>query len=307
MDGFFNICKTGGMTSHDVVARIRRLLGRNHRVGHAGTLDPAAVGVLPVAVGRATRLIEYLADTRKGYRALVVLGATTSTDDGEGEVLARQPAPMLDAETLETLLQRFRGPIEQVPPMYSALHQGGKRLYELARAGTTVERAPRAVTIYRLDGLERNTAALSLFPWFSGSVVEGTALLALDIECSKGTYIRALARDIGAALGCGAYLGALERSFVGPFHLADAVTLAELEAQAGRLPELLQDMVLAVQDWPALHLDAEQARRLRNGQSLYLPHQGGERARAHAADGRLLGLLQRHGTDWRPLKVLAVD
>jgi tRNA pseudouridine55 synthase len=307
MDGFLNIAKPAGMTSHDVVARLRRLLGRKRKVGHAGTLDPAAVGVLPLAIGRATRLIEYLADARKGYRALVVLGATTSTDDAEGEVLSRQPVPAIDTGELEQVLASFRGPIQQVPPMYSALHQGGKRLYELARAGETVERAPRPVTIYRLELPARGTEARSQFAWARIAAVSETALLALDIECSKGTYIRALARDIGVALGCGAHLGALQRSFVGPFHLETASELAELEQSPECLPEQLQAMTLAVQDWPQVQLDEAQARQMRNGQSLHLPQHSSERLRAHNAEGQLLGLLQRQNEDWRPLKVLLPD
>jgi tRNA pseudouridine55 synthase len=304
MDGFFNIDKPAGLTSHDVVARLRRLLGRKCKVGHAGTLDPAAVGVLPVAVGRATRLIEYLAEARKGYRALVVLGSQTSTDDAEGEVLAQQAVPALADQSLEGLLAGFRGPITQVPPMYSALHQGGKRLYELARAGEIVERPPRPVTIYRLELLAHGNEALAYFDWIRLGSLPETALLALDIECSKGTYIRALARDIGAELGCGAHLAALQRSFVGPFHLAAASNLAELEQAPEHLPAQLQAMTLAVQDWPTVQLDAAQTRHMRNGQSLQLPQQDGDRLRAHDEQGRLLGLLQRQGNDWQPLKVL---
>lgn len=307
MDGFLNIDKPAGLTSHDVVARLRRLLGRKHKVGHAGTLDPAAVGVLPVAVGRATRLIEYLAEARKGYRALVVLGTETSTDDAEGEVLAQQAVPALDEQELEGILAGFRGQIAQVPPMYSALHQGGKRLYELARAGEIVERPPRPVTIYRLELLARGNEALAHFDWARRDPLPEQALLALDVECSKGTYIRALARDIGATLGCGAHLGALQRSFVGPFHLATASTLAELEQNPEQLSTQLQPMTLAVQDWPAVQLDADQARQLRNGQFLQLPEQDGERLRAHDGQGRLLGLLHRQGQNWQPLKVLMAD
>ncbi len=307
MDGFLNIDKPAGLTSHDVVARLRRLLGRKRKVGHAGTLDPAAVGVLPVAIGRATRLIEYLAEARKGYRALIVLGATTSTDDAEGEVLAQQPVPALADQALEELLAGFRGPIAQVPPMYSALHHDGKRLYELARAGEIVERPPRPVTIYRLELLARGSAALTWFDWTRLDPLPQTDLLALDIECSKGTYIRALARDIGTALGCGAHLGALQRSFVGPFHLNSASKLAELEQTPERLPEQLQAMTLAVADWPAVQLDTAQARRMRSGQSLHLPQQSGEHLRAHDEQGRLLGLLQRQGNDWQPLKVFMAD
>src|SRR6185295_2679472 len=194
MHGFLNIDKPAGMTSHDVVARIRRFT-RQRRVGHAGTLDPAATGVLVVAIGAATRLIEYVQDaTTKRYHAVVRLGVTTATDDAEGEVLASTPVPDLGAPAIERVLDGFRGPIMQVPPMYAALHHEGRRLHELARAGIVVERPARPVTIEQLD----------LLDWTP-------PLLTLDILCGKGTYIRALARDLGAALGCGAHLQALRR------------------------------------------------------------------------------------------------
>src|SRR6185436_17123998 len=200
MHGFLNIDKPPGMTSHDVVARVRRL-ARQKRVGHAGTLDPAATGVLVVALGLATRLVEYIQEaTTKRYRAVIRLGATTTTDDAEGEVLATAPVPALDPLAIETLLDQFRGQIAQVPPMYAALHHEGRRLHELARAGIVVERAARAVTIEQLDVLD----------W-------SPPVLVVDVMCSKGTYIRSLARDLGQVLGCGGHLKALKRTAVGTF------------------------------------------------------------------------------------------
>lgn len=185
--GFVIIDKPAGITSHDVVAQLRRV-ARQKRVGHAGTLDPAATGVLVTALGNATRLIEYVQDaTSKRYLAEVRLGITTSTDDAEGETLASSAVPTLGEAALEQALGAFRGPIEQVPPMYSALHHEGRRLHELAREGITVERAARPVTIERLELLAHTHDTLTL-----------------DVLCSKGTYIRSLARDLGAALGCGA-------------------------------------------------------------------------------------------------------
>jgi tRNA pseudouridine55 synthase len=290
--GFLNINKPVGLTSHDVVARVRRLVGRGAKVGHAGTLDPAATGVLPVAVGAATRLIEHLADARKGYVGRVRLGVTTATDDAEGEPLETRPVPPLDDALIEAALAPLRGEVMQVPPMYSALHHEGKRLYDLARAGQTVELAPRPVQIHRLD-------------W----VRDGADLL-LTVECGKGTYIRALARDLGAALGCGAHLAALERTFVGPFHLADAITLDTLLADPALLPTALLPPATAVADWPVARLDEAAARRVANGMPVSLPDLAGsdeadtQRVRAHAPDGSLLALLKRDGEHWQPVKVL---
>jgi len=293
MNGFLNLNKPFGITSHDAVARVRRLVGRGIKVGHGGTLDPAATGVLPLALGQATRLVEYLAAARKGYRATVRLGITTSTDDAEGAVVAELPVPALDRSTLEQALDAFRGTIQQVPPMYSAIHHGGKRLYDLARAGETVERTPREVTIYRLDLLSAPSAP------------DDTSSIILDIECSKGTYIRSLARDLGEALGCGGHLAALERTFVGSFSRADALDLAALEADPSRLAALLLPLEVAVADWPTLTLDAAQAVLVRNGRALLLPDQPGELLRVHAPDGSLLALLARSEDGWRPLKVFA--
>ncbi len=211
MHGFLNIDKPAGMTSHDVVAHIRRA-ARQKRVGHSGTLDPAATGVLVVALGNATRLIEYVQDaTSKRYLATVQLGATTTTDDAEGELLATAAVPPLDRAAIEQALEPLRGEIMQVPPMYSALHHQGRRLHELARDGIVVERAARPVTIERLELIE----------W-------STPLLTLDIMCSKGTYIRSLARDLGESLGCGAHLQALRRTAVGTFLIEDALPLDQL-------------------------------------------------------------------------------
>ena len=288
MHGFLNINKPAGLTSHDVVARVRRLVGRGVKVGHAGTLDPAATGVLPVALGQATRLIEYLAEAPKGYSGLVRLGVVTSTDDAEGEILATRPVPDLADSQIEAAVAPLRGSIMQVPPMYSALHHEGRRLYDLARAGQTVALEPRPVMVARLD-----------WAW------SGTDLR-LEVECGKGTYIRALARDIGTALGCGAHLAALARTAVGPFRLADATALDTLLADPGLLPKVLLPPETAVAGWPVALLDEEQARRIANGLPLSLVGLSGERARAHGPDGALLALLWREGELWRPEKVFAI-
>lgn len=286
MHGFLNIDKPAGLTSHDVVARVRRL-ARQKRVGHAGTLDPAATGVLVVALGAATRLIEYVQEaTAKRYHAVVCLGVTTTTDDAEGQPLATAPVPPLDPPAIEAALARLRGPIMQVPPMYAALHHEGRRLHELARAGLTVDRPARAVTIERLD----------LVGW-------APPLLTLDVLCGKGTYIRALARDLGELIGCGAHLQALRRTAVGGFVAEEAVPLDVLERDPLALPSQLLPPERAVDDWPALRLDPEAERRVRSGLPLTLPGASGDRARAHGADGTLCALLVRAGAQWKPAKV----
>lgn len=287
MHGFLNIDKPAGPTSHDIVARLRRL-SKQRRVGHAGTLDPAATGVLVVALGTATRLIEYVQDqTLKRYTAHVRLGITTATDDAAGEITGEFSLPELDTTTIEQALTPFRGDILQTPPMYAALHHEGRRLYELARAGIAVDLPPRPVTIERLD------------------LVEYTApLLTLDILCGKGTYIRALARDLGAALGCGAHLAALRRTAVGAFQIANATPLAELEQHdAAFLTGRLLPPETAVADWHVLHLDREQARRIRDGLPIAAEADCPAQARGHGPDGALLALLRRDEQLWRPLKV----
>lgn len=286
MNGFLNIDKPAGLTSHDVVTRVRRIAGKGVKVGHAGTLDPAATGVLPVALGHATRLIEYLADGRKGYVGHVRLGVTTTTDDAEGEVTATNPVPALSDAEIEAAIAPLRGEILQVPPIYSALHHQGRRLYELAREGQSVELAPRPVTVYSLA-----------WSW------DGPDTLRVEVLCGKGTYIRSIGRDIGTALGCGAHLAALRRTSVGPCGIDSAFALDALLAAPARLPALLLPPETAVADWPVAQLDADSARLVRNGMPLRLPALPGERARAHGPDGALLALLRRDGELWRPEKV----
>ncbi|MFQ3681579.1 tRNA pseudouridine(55) synthase TruB [Roseiflexus sp.] len=291
MHGFLNIDKPSGITSHDVVARIRRLSGQR-RVGHAGTLDPAATGVLVVALGGATRLIEYVQrQTLKRYLATVHLGVTTTTDDADGEIVAQRPTPPLDAATIEQALAPLRGTIWQTPPMYAALHHQGRRLYELARAGVMVDMPPRQVEVERLE-LVRYDPPLAI----------------LDVVCGSGTYIRALARDLGVALGCGAHLAALRRTAVGAFRIEDAVPLRALEEETqpdvrAVLRRRLMPPEVAVADWHVLHLDEERARRIRRGLPIPAPPDAAAQARAHAPDGALLALLRYDGSHWRPIKV----
>jgi len=292
--GALVIDKPLGLTSFDVVARVRRFYGEK-RVGHAGTLDPLATGVLPLCLGPATRLIEFLADAGKEYEAEIRLGATSATYDGEGPVQVRiaNPADLPDRGAVAAALEPFRGPLQQLPPMHSAVQQGGKRLYELARQGMEVERAPRAVVIYRLDLLAYEAP-----------------LLRLRVECSKGTYVRSLAHDLGAALGCGAYLAGLRRTRHGPFRLADAVTLDALAdaAAAGRLGDLLLPADTLVADWPRIDVDEAGALRVAQGRPLAQPPPAPDeprRLRVYGPPGRLLALAywDTEQALWHPAKV----
>ncbi len=265
--GILNINKPVGWTSHDVVARVRRLAGER-RVGHSGTLDPLASGVLPVLLGRATRLADLIQVQHKTYVATLALGTATTTDDAEGEVVATAPVPPFDAAVLD----RFRGSVSQTPPAYSALKVDGKRAYALARAGAAVALPPRAVTIYDLR-------LLSLEP------------LQLEVTCSKGTYIRSLARDIAEALGTVGHLGGLVRTRVGPFALQDAVTLENLDVTASLLPP-----DAALPDAPAVHLASADVARVLNGNAVPLsePLQA-EPVRVYDAEGHLVCLARAEG------------
>ena len=247
MDGILVINKPSGMTSHDVVARVRRMANQK-RVGHAGTLDPMATGVLLVCLGRATRVAEYLSGSDKTYRAVIRLGVETDTYDAEGQVTATRPVNVGEAELRNVLIQ-FAGEIDQVPPMYSALKRDGKPLYKLARQGIEVEREPRRVTIYGINLRAREWPDVTI-----------------DVRCSSGTYIRSLAHDIGAALGCGAHLIELTRVASGSFTLDDAVKLEDIGSQ--NVASLLRPLDAALQHLPALALDAEQARCVMRGQAI---------------------------------------
>ena len=293
MDGIYNINKAPGMTSHDVVARVRRLT-RLKRVGHAGTLDPAATGVLPICLGQATRVAEYLSESGKAYRATIRFGAVTDTYDAEGTILREAPVA-LDRERIEAALPAFLGPQMQIPPAYSAIKRGGQPLYKLARAGEEVTLEARPITIY----------ALTIVSWDSPDLV-------LDVECGKGTYIRSLAYDLGERLGPGAHLAALVRTRSGPFTLGQSLTL-EAALADGAWREFLYAPDEALLERRAAILGADHEGELRNGQLLRFTvagaePSGGELLRAYSTDGRFLGILawdaERAG--WQPHKVLLV-
>ncbi len=292
LHGFLVIDKPAGLTSFDVVARARRILGER-KIGHAGTLDPAATGVLPLAVGAATRVLEFLATASKTYRAEVAFGVETDSHDADGRVTAVADPAGLSAAMVEAALAPFRGPIAQVPPMHAAIKVGGRKLYELARRGEEIERAPRPLTVHALD----------LVGWEPAS-----ATATLLIDSSKGFYVRALARDLGRALGVGAHLADLVRLRTGPFTLGDAVTLGEL-AEADlpwAWPRLAVHPDAVIADWPALLLD--EAGSVAWGRGTPIPAHGRAegRVRAYDAGGDWLGIgvADEAGLAWRPHKVV---
>jgi tRNA pseudouridine55 synthase len=256
MLGFVNVFKPAGPTSASIVARVRRIYGvagrdRAIAAGHLGTLDPQAAGVLPVAVGKATRLIALLADQRKAYAFTIVLGRSTTTQDALGETLESGELPSDWPVRLERALVRFTGKIVQTPPMYSAVHHGGRRLYELAREGKTVERKARSVTVY----------ALSLLG------VEAPSTARLRLSCSEGTYVRTLCHDIGASIGIPAHMGALVREASGPFVLYEARTLEEI-AQAPERALIAPEHIIP---FPTIVLDLRAIADFRAGRVVPLP------------------------------------
>ena len=248
MDGFLIIDKPKGITSHDVVRAVRRAL-KMRRVGHTGTLDPMATGVLPVAVGFATRLVEYLSTDDKSYLATMKLGAFTDTQDAEGEVTATLPYDGLQRSHVEEVVENFLGEIEQVPPMFSAVKIQGKPLYKLARKGIEIEREARKVRIYRLE-------IRSFEP----------PMITFDVTCSKGTYIRTLCRDIAEALETAGHLVALRRTRSGGFSLADTISLEDIEqTPAGMVSEQLLSMEEGMKRFPGYEISPLAVERLMNG------------------------------------------
>lgn len=300
LDGVLVVDKPAGMTSHDVVAVVRRAVRRttgasakSTKVGHAGTLDPSATGVLVVCVGKATRLVPYVQAARKTYEAEMVLGTTTSTLDADGEILEQRDASEVDEPAFCDALKRFVGEIEQVPPMVSALKVGGERLYAKARRGETVERQPRGVTVHDLvlEDFEPGERARAAFL----------------VTCSTGTYVRTLAADIGERLGVGGHLSSLRRLGSGRFDAGDAVGLeqvAEAAEEEGGLARLMLSMADAVADYPVRWLDEAEAAALRHGQAIEASGQPGPVA-ALDADGALVAMIEDGEGEARSLAVLA--
>ena len=258
VNGILVLDKPLGMGSNEVLQRVKRLF-RARKAGHTGSLDRLATGLLPICFGEATKLSGYLLNADKHYIATFLLGVTTSTGDAEGEVVLRRPVPELSASAIDCAVARFRGEIEQIPPMHSALKHKGKRLYQLAHEGIVVERQPRPLTIHRFDVLR----------------VDGERI-DVEVLCTKGTYIRTLAEDLGEVLGCGASVVGLRRIGAGPFEAGDMMDLAAVEslAVAGRdaLDAALRPMEAAVSQWPEVRLPEGVAFYLRKGQPVLVPH-----------------------------------
>jgi tRNA pseudouridine55 synthase len=294
ISGILNVDKPAGMTSHDVVDRVRQMSSQR-RVGHAGTLDPLATGVLIVCLGQATRVAEYLMASDKVYQAQIRLGVTTDTHDAEGEVTATAEVDVGEEEVREALAS-FVGSIQQMPPMYSALKREGTPLYKLARQGITVEREARSVEIYNIE----------LLDWMP-------PLFTVQVECSPGTYIRALARDLGQKLDCGAHLQSLTRLASGQFTLEEAVSLDELaEAFAqGNWQEFIHPLDKALLDFEPMVVDAQTEKRIRYGQQVQAlaACERGELRRAYSQTGELIAIL-RHDPQtglWQPKKVFTAS
>jgi len=308
--GLLVVDKPAGMTSHDVVSRVRRIMG-TRKVGHAGTLDPMATGVLVLGLERATKLLGHLALDTKAYLATIRLGAETSTDDAEGEVLSRTDPGEVVEDAIRAGIAELTGEIQQVPSKVSAIKVNGRRAYELAREGHEVELDARPVTVSRFDLLAVRRAGpeaaggtgTAAEPETAAAPEGGHAVLELDVlvECSSGTYVRALARDLGRALGVGGHLGELRRTRVGPFGLATARTLEQLE----QAPELSMDLDRAIATaFARQDTDAVTARALSHGRQIPATGVDGT-CGIFGPDGHAVALVRDEGRTARPVLVLA--
>ncbi len=296
MDGILNINKTTGMTSHDVVAKVRKLL-KQRRVGHAGTLDPAASGVLPICVGQATRIAEYLSESGKTYQATIIFGAVTDTYDSEGTIIRTASTECLTHSKIEAILATMVGEQMQIPPRYSAIKLQGQPAYKRARAGEDVTLEARPITIYQL----------TIIDWQPSP----SPTLTLAIECSKGTYIRSLAYDLGEKLGCGAYLGGLIRTRSGPFALSESITLEQLaEAiEQGTIERFFYPADKALEQFPALVLDETTTERVRHGNAFRIDRKDAQYeqslARVYDDKGQFMAIAEwdEERRAWQPVKV----
>jgi tRNA pseudouridine55 synthase len=285
--GFLNINKPLGITSHDAVSKVRRVFGIK-KVGHAGTLDPLATGVLILCVGKATRLSEYVMHQTKAYLATVKLGITTTTYDAEGDIVDERDASAISSSDVESILPQFTGDIQQYPPMYSAIKQGGKKLYELAREGKTVERKPRSIHI----------GSLNVMNWHPPEFV-------LDVTCSSGTYIRSLAYDMGDVLGVGAHLSGLVRTSSGQFSLKNAITLEALQNSENPAMHLISPHT-ALTGYPTVVLNKDDIVEISHGrQTIHATPPNDELTFAYSTEDKFIAILKaRHGK-WYPHKVFS--
>ena len=296
LEGFLNVNKPAGITTMDVVRRIKRASGQK-RVGHGGTLDPFATGVVPICMGQATRMMEYLIDGTREYQAVAELGAETDTYDSEGEVVDRKGHSTVTLADIERELELFRGTIQQVPPMYSALKRQGKRLYDLARAGIEVERAPREVEVHRLDLLDWSPPHLTV-----------------QVTCGRGFYVRSLAHDLGQGLGCGGHLTALERLRSGPFEVGDALSIGDASQKFadGSWSDWLQPTDIVVRNLRAAVVGRRLEEMIGHGRPLPVglgipSSQPGERCRVYSVDGEFLAVIAFNAaaSQWEPDRVFA--
>ena len=291
MDGIISVDKPRGITSMDVVRRVKRASGLK-RVGHGGTLDPIATGVIPICIGQATRVMEYIVDGSKEYRGVVELGVATDTYDSEGEVTQTADSSHLTRDDVAAALESFRGQIDQVPPMYSALKKDGKRLYELARLGIEVERDPRPVKVYDVE----------LTEW-------SPPLATVRVHCGRRFYMRSLAHDLGQALECGGHLKSLVRLRSGPFRLQESVSLEELFAD-GTWTSHLHSADVVLGEFRAIIAGRRNQDLIQNGRPISVgmidpPSESNERCRAYTTDGRFIAIMRFDGPmgQWKPEKV----
>ncbi|MBN6185783.1 tRNA pseudouridine(55) synthase TruB [Aneurinibacillus sp. BA2021] len=302
LSGIIPLYKPAGMTSHDCVMKVRRI-ARTKKVGHTGTLDPDVTGVLPICIGPATKVADYLHEAPKMYRATMTLGAATDTQDAGGEIVEEKAIePPLTEARLREAVARFMGEIEQLPPMYSAVKVDGKRLHELAREGKTVERKARTVTIFDLH-IEEMHLELA------------RPTVTFTVTCSKGTYVRTLCVDIGAALGYPAHMSYLQRIKSGPFTLEQCVTFEQMEAAAGQgqLQSLLHPLDLGLAQYPAVTVPAGRVQAMRNGLSQRHRKPGnwkvGDKLRLYSPEGAFLALHEviyidkENGVESKPVRV----
>ena len=290
MNGIINLRKEAGMTSHDAVFKLRKILGTK-KIGHGGTLDPDVVGVLPIAVGKATRMVEFMQDEGKIYEGEITLGYSTTTEDASGEVVAESPVlSPLDETIVDQAIASLTGTITQVPPMYSAVKVNGRKLYEYARAGQEVERPERQVTIYSFE----RTSPISY--------VENLARFSFRVKCSKGTYIRTLSVDLGEKLGYAAHMSYLTRTSAAGLQLDDALTLNEIEekVEAGQL-DFLHPLEIGTGDLVKVYLTPEQAEEVRFGRFIELEQT--EKELAGFEGEKLLAILEKRDQLYKPRKV----
>ena len=289
-NGIINVKKEAGMTSHDVVFRLRKVLGTK-KIGHGGTLDPDVVGVLPIAVGKATRLVEYMQEEGKEYQGEITLGFATTTEDASGEVIEKTPVDtIISEEAVDAAMKTFIGNITQIPPMYSAVKVNGRKLYEYARAGETVERPERQVTIY---GFERTSPITQ---------ADGCASFTFTVTCSKGTYIRTLSVDLGKSLGYAAHMSALKRTKAAGLSLENALTIDEIKerVEADDLA-FMHPLELGVGDLPRVDVDDAAMQEISFGRFLTLDAQAPLLAAFH--EGRLVAILESREALYKPKKV----